>query len=155
MQNIVEHAFEVIFFPWENFVVHANRNHPDPSLAGAWEWRTSRDGSTAWKPSRELDGKAEVTLHGGGHSATLGALLRGKMRDGRWEERLMSGHTTLRGLYAITDTLLIPRDRFVATVKAAVRGGATLVQLREKETPRAEIVRLGRAVLEVTRRYGA
>jgi len=67
----------------------------------------------------------------------------------------MSGHTTLRGLYAITDTHLIPRDRFVATVEAAVHGGATLVQLREKDTPRAEIVRLGRAVLEVTRRYGA
>jgi thiamine-phosphate pyrophosphorylase len=29
------------------------------------------------------------------------------------------------------------------------------VQLREKDTPREEIVRLGRAVLEVTRRYGA
>jgi thiamine-phosphate pyrophosphorylase len=67
----------------------------------------------------------------------------------------MSGHTTLRGLYAITDTHLIPRDRFVATVEAAVRGGATMVQLREKDTPRDDIVRLGRAVLEVTRRYGA
>jgi len=67
----------------------------------------------------------------------------------------MGGHTKLRGLYAITDTHLIPRDRFVETVEAAVRGGATLVQLREKDTPREEIVRLGRAVLEVTRRYGA
>jgi thiamine-phosphate pyrophosphorylase len=67
----------------------------------------------------------------------------------------MGGHTKLRGLYAITDTYLIPRDRFVETVEAAVRGGATLVQLREKDTPREEIVRLGRAVLEVTRRYGA
>lgn len=67
----------------------------------------------------------------------------------------MSRHTALRGLYAITDTHLIPRDRFVATVEAAVRGGATMVQLREKETPREEIVRLGRAVLEVTRHYGA
>ena len=67
----------------------------------------------------------------------------------------MSAHTKLRGLYAITDTHLIPRDRFVETVEAAVRGGATMVQLREKDTPREEIVRLGRAVLEVTRRYGA
>jgi len=64
-------------------------------------------------------------------------------------------HTKLRGLYAITDTHLIPRARFAETVEAAVRGGATLVQLREKDTPRDEIVRLGRAVLEVTRRYGA
>ena len=67
----------------------------------------------------------------------------------------MSVQAKLRGLYAITDTHLIPRDRFVETVEAAVRGGATLIQLREKETPREEIVRLGRAVLEVTRRYGA
>ena len=67
----------------------------------------------------------------------------------------MSVQVKLRGLYAITDTHLIPRDRFVETVEAAVRGGATLIQLREKETPREEIVRLGRAVLEVTRRYGA
>src|SRR5262249_7024412 len=96
MQNIIEHAFEVVFFPRENFVVHANRNHPDPSLAGAWEWRNGRDGSTAWEPSRGLGGKAEVALHGGGHSATLGALLRGQMGDGRWE---MGGHTYERAYH--------------------------------------------------------
>jgi len=67
----------------------------------------------------------------------------------------MSTRTQLRGLYAITDTHLIPRDRFAATVEAAVRGGATMVQLREKDTPRAEMVRLGKEVLAVTRRYGA
>jgi thiamine-phosphate pyrophosphorylase len=67
----------------------------------------------------------------------------------------MSTQTKLRGLYAITDTQLIPRARFAATVEAAVRGGATMVQLREKETPRAEIVRLGRELLAVTRRYSA
>lgn len=67
----------------------------------------------------------------------------------------MSVHTKLRGLYAITDTKLIPRERFAATVEAAVRGGATLVQLREKDTPREEMIRLGREVLAVTRRYGA
>lgn len=67
----------------------------------------------------------------------------------------MRTRTKLRGLYAITDSHLIPRDRFVDTVEAAVRGGATLIQLREKEAPREEIIRLGRAVLTVTRRYGA
>jgi thiamine-phosphate pyrophosphorylase len=55
----------------------------------------------------------------------------------------------------ITDTRLIPRDRFVETVEAAVRGGATMVQLREKETPRKEVIQLARDVLAVTRRYGA
>jgi thiamine-phosphate pyrophosphorylase len=67
----------------------------------------------------------------------------------------MSTAVTLRGLYVITDTHLIPRHRFVQTVEAAVRGGATMVQLREKTAPRQEIVRLGRELLEVTRRYGA
>ncbi|HXH10836.1 MAG TPA: thiamine phosphate synthase [Alphaproteobacteria bacterium] len=61
----------------------------------------------------------------------------------------------LRGLYVITDTKLIPRHRFIDTVEAAVRGGATMVQLREKDTPRDEVVRLGRELLAVTRRYGA
>jgi len=58
-------------------------------------------------------------------------------------------------LYVITDTKLIPRERFVETVEAAVRGGATMVQLREKETPSEEVICLAREVLAVTRRYGA
>lgn len=67
----------------------------------------------------------------------------------------MSVRAKLRGLYLITDTKLIPRDRFVETVEAAVRGGATMVQLREKETPQEEVIRLGREVLAVTKRHGA
>ena len=67
----------------------------------------------------------------------------------------MSRHVKVGGLYVITDTQLIPRDHFVETVEAAVRGGATMVQLREKETPRQEVIRLGRELLAVTRRYGA
>jgi len=39
----------------------------------------------------------------------------------------VSVQAKLRGLYAITDTHLIPRDRFVETVEAAVRGGARLI----------------------------
>jgi thiamine-phosphate pyrophosphorylase len=71
------------------------------------------------------------------------------------EGALVSVHTKLRGLYVITDTTLIPRPRFVETVEAAVRGGATMVQLREKDAPQDEVIRLGREVLAVTRRYGA
>jgi thiamine-phosphate pyrophosphorylase len=67
----------------------------------------------------------------------------------------VSVQAKLRGLYVITDPTLIPRDRFVETVEAAVRGGATMVQLREKETPQDEVIRLGRELLAVTRRYGA
>jgi thiamine-phosphate pyrophosphorylase len=61
----------------------------------------------------------------------------------------------LRGLYVITDTHLIPRHHFADTVAAAVRGGATMVQLREKDISPEEMIRLGREVLVVTRRYGA
>jgi thiamine-phosphate pyrophosphorylase len=71
------------------------------------------------------------------------------------EDRPVTEHAKLRGLYAITDTKLIPRQRFVETVEAAVRGGATMVQLREKDTPPEEVIRLGRQILAVTRRYGA
>ncbi len=71
------------------------------------------------------------------------------------EETRVSVHAKLGGLYVITDTKLIPRHRFVETVEAAVRGGATMVQLREKETPPEEVIRLGRELLAVTRRYGA
>ena len=71
------------------------------------------------------------------------------------EETHVSVHAKLRGLYVITDTKLIPRDRFVETVEAAVRGGATMVQVRDKETPQEEVIRLGRELLAVTHRYGA
>jgi thiamine-phosphate pyrophosphorylase len=60
----------------------------------------------------------------------------------------------LRGLYVITDKKLISRDSFVATVEKAVRGGASVVQLREKDTPGDEVVSLGKALLKVTRKYG-
>jgi len=60
----------------------------------------------------------------------------------------------LKGLYVITDKKLIPRDGFLLTVEKAVRGGASVVQLREKDTPGDEIVSLGKALLKVTGKYG-
>ncbi len=60
----------------------------------------------------------------------------------------------LKGLYVITDKKLIPRERFLETVEKAIRGGARIVQLREKEIPREEIITLGNGLLEVTRKYG-
>jgi thiamine-phosphate pyrophosphorylase len=38
----------------------------------------------------------------------------------------------LRGLYAITDEKLIPESAFVATVEQALRGGAAIIQYRDK-----------------------
>ncbi len=59
----------------------------------------------------------------------------------------------LKGLYVITDKKLISRDRFIETVEKAIRGGAKIIQLREKDTPEEEITRLGKGLLEITRRY--
>ncbi len=67
----------------------------------------------------------------------------------------MHPRANIGGLYVITDTKLMPRDRFAEIVEAAVSSGATMVQLREKELPLDEVARLGRALLAVTRRYGA
>jgi len=60
----------------------------------------------------------------------------------------------LKGLYVITDKKLIPRDRFLETVEEALRGGANVVQLREKDTPADEIIELGKALLKLTKQYG-
>ena len=67
----------------------------------------------------------------------------------------MNQRLPLAGLNVITDQLLMPRERFVDMVEAALRGGAKIVQLREKHTPPEEIAQLGEALLSVTRRYGA
>jgi thiamine-phosphate pyrophosphorylase len=71
------------------------------------------------------------------------------------QETVENRRAKLHGLYVITDANLMPRHRFVEMVEAAVRNGATMVQLREKEVPAAEAARLGAALLQVTRRYGA
>jgi thiamine-phosphate pyrophosphorylase len=45
------------------------------------------------------------------------------------------------GLYAITDSQLMPPDKLIASVEAALRGGAVLVQYREKKATLVERVR--------------
>jgi len=60
----------------------------------------------------------------------------------------------IRGLYVITDKKLIPRDRFFETVEKALRGGADVLQLREKDTPIAEQISLARRLRDLTREYG-
>lgn len=67
----------------------------------------------------------------------------------------MNQQSPLGGLNVITDQHLMPRDRFVDMVEAAVRHGARIVQLREKQTPPEDMIRLGRSLLTITHRYGA
>lgn len=58
------------------------------------------------------------------------------------------------GLYVITDKKLIERERFEETVEKALKGGASIVQLREKDASPNEIISLGGKLLVITRRYG-
>lgn len=59
----------------------------------------------------------------------------------------------LKGLYVITDKKLIAREQFIETVEKSIMGGASIVQLREKDTPENEIIELGSELLKVTKRY--
>jgi thiamine-phosphate pyrophosphorylase len=59
----------------------------------------------------------------------------------------------IQGLYVITDEKLIPRKRFVETVEKAIKGGAKIVQLREKQSSGEEILRLAEELLKLTRKY--
>lgn len=60
----------------------------------------------------------------------------------------------LCGLYAVTGGKLTPENRFAGTVEAAIKGGAKIIQLREKGASESEVVRKGKAALEVTVKYG-
>ncbi|MEP1213530.1 MAG: thiamine phosphate synthase [Marinobacter sp.] len=55
------------------------------------------------------------------------------------------------GLYAITDSHLLPADRLLAGVEAALSGGAVLVQYREKSAPQPERLRQATALAALCR----
>jgi thiamine-phosphate pyrophosphorylase len=57
-------------------------------------------------------------------------------------------------VYLVTDRLLSRGRELVDVVLAAVRGGVTLVQLRDKDVPARETLALGRALLERLRPLG-
>ena len=57
-------------------------------------------------------------------------------------------------LYFITDSTTVPRERFLPVVEAACKGGATIVQLREKDRTTREYMDLAKDVHEITARYG-
>ncbi len=61
----------------------------------------------------------------------------------------------LRGLYVITDTALIPDSHFAERVEAALRGGARLVQYRDKRQDAALRERLAGELVRLCRAYGA
>ncbi|TGZ85593.1 TMP-TENI-domain-containing protein [Ascodesmis nigricans] len=57
-------------------------------------------------------------------------------------------------LYLVTDSGLLPKNRSLAEqVERAIRGGVTVVQLREKKLSTAEFIKRGREIHEITRKY--
>ena len=60
----------------------------------------------------------------------------------------------LRGLYAITDSELL-KGKLLPYVEAALKGGATLLQYRDKSTDEARRLREAEALRELCNRYGA
>jgi thiamine-phosphate pyrophosphorylase len=58
---------------------------------------------------------------------------------------------TLRGLYAITDSALTPGERIFTAVESAIRGGACMLQYRDKTPERSGRERRARELLELCR----
>ncbi len=61
----------------------------------------------------------------------------------------------LRGLYAITDSQLLAGGKLLPYVEAALDGGATLLQYRDKSTDEARRLREAQALKTLCERYGA
>lgn len=57
-------------------------------------------------------------------------------------------------LYVITDQRTAGGRSLVEVVQVAIRGGATVIQLREKEASTRKMLSLGRQLQELTRRVG-
>ncbi|MBD3618368.1 MAG: thiamine phosphate synthase [Chromatiales bacterium] len=66
----------------------------------------------------------------------------------------MSGHR-LTGVYAITDAALTPPHRLAAQVEAVLRGGARILQYRDKSTDGERRLREARALRELCEAHGA
>ena len=61
----------------------------------------------------------------------------------------------LRGLYAITDSQLLAEGRLLPYVEAALKGGARLLQYRDKSDDQARRLREASALAELCARHGA
>lgn len=66
----------------------------------------------------------------------------------------MSRMNRLRGLYAITDATLCAKRGLIADVAAAIRGGAVMIQYRDKSTDVARREQEARALLALCRKQG-
>ncbi len=67
----------------------------------------------------------------------------------------MKESSRLRGLYAITDSKLLADGRLLPYVEAALKGGARLLQYRDKTSDEARRLREADALQELCARHGA
>lgn len=58
-----------------------------------------------------------------------------------------------RGLYAITDPDLLPGERLLSAVAAALKGGAVMVQYRDKQASEREARQRGASLLALCREF--
>lgn len=61
----------------------------------------------------------------------------------------------LRGLYAITDPTLTPPQTLLYQVQLALRGGARIIQYRDKSSPEPLRLHMAQQLRELTRNMGA
>ncbi|MCS6841258.1 MAG: thiamine phosphate synthase, partial [Roseiflexus sp.] len=57
-------------------------------------------------------------------------------------------------VYVITDRRTAGERSLIEIVRAALRGGANVVQLRDKDVPARDMIALGKALLPLTRAAG-
>lgn len=57
-------------------------------------------------------------------------------------------------LYAVTDQAWVGRQTLLEQIESALKGGATLVQLREKDLPRLDYIRQAAQATALCHRYG-
>lgn len=60
----------------------------------------------------------------------------------------------IKGIYVITDEELVPGRTHVDIVRAAVEGGASVIQLRDKHAPDDYLIEAGREIRRITRDAG-
>lgn len=61
----------------------------------------------------------------------------------------------LNGLYVITDNILTPNKSIINQVEEALKGGARIIQLRDKENSTIEIKRKAKALQKICKKYNA
>ncbi|MFH1312471.1 MAG: thiamine phosphate synthase, partial [Candidatus Eisenbacteria bacterium] len=61
----------------------------------------------------------------------------------------------IRGVYVITDSVLRPDRSHLDIARAAIEGGSTIIQLRDKNAPDSELIAIAREMGRITSEAGA